>query len=84
MNTKRKWVVNVLGEFPYDYEISVVVEGSHGQISYGWFDEDKLFVAYASEDTDNGFNDHPLAETVFNRHKALAEELCQLMNERGL
>lgn len=75
--TESCWIVNTKGTFnERSFEISVVRKNNtHGQRSYGWFDENKLLISH------NGGPCHdPVTEKVWNKLILLAHEVADEMN----
>jgi len=71
------WIVNVKGGAGLpSFEISVVrSDNSHGQLSYGWFDEKKLLIS-----RNGGPCKWPVTQFVWDRLLVVAEQTAAHMN----
>lgn len=78
---KHIWKVQVFGEkCSKSWEISVVrSDNTHGQKSWGWFDERKLLISH-----NGGPCQWPIVEFVWDKHIHTANELCDKLNAENV
>lgn len=73
----NRWIVNIKGKAnESSFEICVVRENNtHGIISYGWFDENKLLISH-----NGGPCTWPLIQLVWDKMIKLANEVAIELN----
>ena len=73
----HRWVVLIRGgPLRSPFEIAVVREdNTHGQLSYGWFDERKLLISH-----NGGPCSWPVTDAVWHRLVKVAEETAAELN----
>jgi hypothetical protein len=78
MANKGKWIAQVKGDPDSDsWEISVVrISNTHGQLSWGWFDENKLLISESS------MGNWKLAPGLGERLVAIAHDYADDLNRR--
>lgn len=74
---KAKWIVDIKGSANSEsFEISVIREDNeHGKDSYGWHDENKLYISGSG-----GPCQDCLTEKVWGKMVILAQEVADEMN----
>lgn len=73
------WIIDVKGKPNASFEITVLRQSNkHGQVSYGWCGENKLYVAGSG-----GPCDYKVCEPVFNALIQVAKCLAKFLNEGG-
>lgn len=70
------WIVDEKGTPEAgNWELSVVVRGSHGILSYGWHGPDKLAIAHSGGPCRTAY-----APQVADRLRLVAKDVCEEMN----
>lgn len=80
---ERKWIVHYeedkdedyYEEGEYPFELSVVVENSHGHVSWGWADDEKIMLLHGGD-----LNGGQYSDATIERVKRLAQILCDELN----
>lgn len=74
----RPWKVNTkVGDNRCSVEVSAVVAGTHGDVSWGWHDDvDKIIVLYVSE----VYQKRPISDEIIAQAEKEAQAIC---NERN-
>lgn len=75
---KDKWIVNIFGgPDGAGFEIALVRESNkHGQMSYGWFGKDKLYISYGGV----GGSPKSMHPWIWKKLKKLAKKAAKKLN----